>query len=343
MDKSEQIKDYIRCQLVEHPHDIVKVTADKFAVTRMTVHRHITSLINSGEVIKSGVTRDSSYYLSSDFNRKLEFAVTPELSEFSILNAYYDEFLSGFDKNIYDICYYGFTEIFNNSIDHARATKITVETKYVRNNLTMVISDNGIGVFENIKNYLKLLDIKESVLELSKGKLTTMPEHHSGEGIFFSSRVFDYFEIIANGIVYIRDNTAKDWGVKTLEQKSIKSEKGTKVVMIINKNSQTNLVDIFKNYQNEETLDFDSTEIIVELSKLGHDNLISRSQAKRILRGLDKFNKISLDFKNIRIVGQGFVDEIFRVYVKQRPNVFIDYLNANSDVEFMITRGLSSN
>ncbi len=103
---------------------------------------------------------------------------------------------------------------------------------------------------------------------------------------------------------------------------------------------QTQLTNIFKEYQSPESLAFDRTEIVVELSRLGEETLISRSQAKRIIRSLEKFNYIILDFKGVRLVGQGFVDEIFRVFAKKYTNVNISYINANDDVVFMIERGL---
>jgi hypothetical protein len=53
--------------------------------------------------------------------------------------------------------------------------------------------------------------------------------------------------------------------------------------MKIRKNSDSSLISIFKNYQNPDSLVFDKTEIIVELSKLGEETFMSRSQAKRIL------------------------------------------------------------
>ncbi|MBI4356629.1 MAG: STAS-like domain-containing protein [Gammaproteobacteria bacterium] len=68
--------------------------------------------------------------------------------------------------------------------------------------------------------------------------------------------------------------------------------------------------------------------------------MISRSQAKRILRGLEQFKTIRLDFKKVDIVGQGFVDEIFRVFIRQYPHIKIEFCNANSDVQFMIERGI---
>lgn len=88
-----------------------------------------------------------------------------------------------------------------------------------------------------------------------------------------------------------------------------------------------------------ETLAFNRTEIVVAMAKFGDETLISRSQAKRILRGLEKFQKITLDFANVRLIGQGFVDEIFHVFKHQHPNITFDYIHANEDVEFMIKRG----
>ena len=57
------------------------------------------------------------------------------------------------------------------------------------------VSDDGIGIFLKIQQALNLLDTREAILELAKGKLTTAPDHHSGEGIFFTSRVMDAFDI----------------------------------------------------------------------------------------------------------------------------------------------------
>jgi hypothetical protein len=39
-------------------------------------------------------------------------------------------------------------------------------------------------------------------------------------------------------------------------------------------------------------------------------------------------------------VGQGFVDEVFRIFQKKHPNIKIEFTNANEDVRFMIERGL---
>ncbi len=70
------------------------------------------------------------------------------------------------------------------------------------------------------------------------------------------------------------------------------------------------------------------------------DRLISRSQAKRLTSGFERFVDITLDFDRVEAVGQGFVDELFRVYQQAHPEIRFHYINANENVEFMIKRGL---
>lgn len=89
------------------------------------------------------------------------------------------------------------------------------------------------------------------------------------------------------------------------------------------------------------TMEYAQTEINIELSKFGQEKLISRSQAKNITLGLDKFSYVTLDLSGVRLVGQGFVDEIFRVYKNSHSGGQLFYINANDDVKFMIERGLA--
>ena len=57
------------------------------------------------------------------------------------------------------------------------------------------------GIFKKIQKALDLLDERHAILELAKGKLTTDPKHHTGEGIFFTSRMFDEFTILSGGVL----------------------------------------------------------------------------------------------------------------------------------------------
>ncbi len=338
LDQAKKIRAFILRAVKKHPTDIVAVTTKHFDITRTTAHRHLTTLINERKIIKSGVTRNIKYYPTSTINREFTYKITKQLNEFNVATEDFEEVFNKLSNQIEDICFYGFTEMFNNAIDHSQGSKIIASTEWGDNYIRITIIDNGIGVFKNVSDYFHLDDIRESILQLSKGKMTTYPSDHTGEGIFFSSRAFDVFEIYANDLHYYRDNREDDWGLNSIETANF----GSKVVMTIFADSQKNLTNLFKEYQDEESLAFDRTDILVELSRIGEERLISRSQAKRILRNLEKFHRVTLDFAGVRLVGQGFADEIFRVFANKNKDIIINYINASDDVKFMIERGLAT-
>lgn len=114
---------------------------------------------------------------------------------------------------------------------------------------------------------------------------------------------------------------------------------GTKVIMQISKNSDRIIKKVFDLYTNDE-FSFDKSHVRIELGKYDEDSYVSRSQAKRLLAGLANFRTIVLDFKNIKNVGQGFVDEVFGVFGLENPEVRFEVCNANEDILFMVRKGL---
>ncbi len=337
INQAEKILKYIEWRVTQHPHDIVAVAAKHFKVTRTTIHRHLSKLLVDNILVKAGTTRDITYYLSKNQNRRHSYRIQPTLSEFDVFKNDFEPVLLTQSNEIQNICVYAFTEIFNNAIDHSQGTKIQASISFEKKDVIITIQDNGIGIFKNLYDYFKLDDIRESALQLSKGKMTTDPRNHTGEGLFFSSRAMDIFEIYANNLHYIRNNKEDDWGLEQVPGKMV----GSKLIMRIHKNSGQNLLEIFNRYQGEDFA-FDKTDILVKMSTFGDETLISRSQAKRILRNLEKFNGIRFDFIGVRLVGQGFVDEIFRIFSERFPHIRMTYINANHDVEFMIRRGLAT-
>ena len=101
--------------------------------------------------------------------------------------------------------------------------------------------------------------------------------------------------------------------------------------------------EIFDEYTSDDFV-FNKTKITVHLAKdyLGHD-FVSRSLAKRILMNVEKFKIIVLDFENIDNIGQGFADEVFRVFKNKNPDITIVPVNMNEEIEFMINRAMKNN
>ncbi|MDP8299987.1 MAG: winged helix-turn-helix transcriptional regulator [Candidatus Tantalella remota] len=90
-------------------------------------------------------------------------------------------------KNIIRITEYAFTEMLNNAIEHSGSKKIEILMERHKSNILFTVQDRGIGIFNNIRVQKHLLSEMEAIQDLLKGKLTTAPSLHSGEGIFFTS------------------------------------------------------------------------------------------------------------------------------------------------------------
>lgn len=338
MDQAKTIKDFIIRHLQQHPQDIVAYAVASLNITRTTARRHLNHLIHEGRVFKTGTTRNTYYSLTESMHKRVSIKLPSKTGEFEIFKENFDAICSRLSKNVHNICTYGVTEMINNAFDHSNAKNLMVEVFHEKSNIIFIISDDGVGIFTKISDFCDFQDLRESILQLNKGKFTTDRRNHTGEGVFFSSRAFDVFSVAANGLIYERDNTLNDWFIQSTRNHL----PGTKFTLTINQNSTQTLTEIFKKFQDPDSLAFDRTEITVQLSNFGEEAYISRSQAKRILRNLEAFNLVTLDFKGVSVVGQGFADEVFRVYQNEYPNKKLLYIHANDDITFMIKRAVAT-
>ena len=239
---------------------------------------------------------------------------------------------AGLSGNAKAVAGYAVTEMVNNAIDHSSGTSVSVTVSDdIR--LVVTIQDDGIGVFENLRSRLGLADLFASIQELSKGKRTTDESRHTGEGIFFTSKAVEFFVLESNGLRMIVDNLADDVAVRV---DGIAT--GTRVTLHLDRNRTAPLRAVFDPFTNEAGA-FSKTRPVVKLFELGTD-LISRSEAKRLTSGLEKFEEVELDFNGVDTVGQGFVDEVFRVWARSNPGTSLVPTRMNEAVDFMINRGL---
>ena len=226
------------------------------------------------------------------------------------------------------------TEIMNNAIDHSEGTTIYVEAKINGKHIEFTVMDNGVGIFKKIQKALHLESIRESILHLSKGKFTTDPSKHTGEGIFFTSRIFDEFSILSGELYYsFRD---EDWFLSSEKKEDF--GQGTSIKMSVSLESKKTPKGVMDKYTDQE-IGFGKTIVAVALSSDPKDPHVSRSQAKRLLMGLDKFKTVILDFEGVESVGQAFVDEIFRVFQNENPGITFNVIHENEEVSDMIQRG----
>lgn len=319
---------------------------DSFGVSRQYISKLILKLVSEKKLIKIGSTR-SAIYTTEEYlqkNPKLnptsysKTLINNKLEEHKIFNDIERDFISLFklSENIKSIFEYAFSEMLNNAIEHSESKKIKYIININKNILSFTIDDFGVGVFKNIMKKRNLNSEIEAIQDLLKGKITTAPKLHSGEGIFFTSKVGDEFILDSYGYQFIADNKIKDIFIK-----KVKGQKqGTRVTFQININNRNHLNNVFKEYTNigdDSDYGFDKTEIRIKLYIVGGVH-ISRSQARRVLSGLEKFKLIVMDYDRVPTVGQAFADEIYRVFKNKKPNIEIQSINMNEAVNFMVER-----
>ncbi|MEA3357124.1 MAG: DUF4325 domain-containing protein, partial [Patescibacteria group bacterium] len=259
-----------------------------------------------------------------------------DLDEFEVLKWIIDDrlFKEKLKENISSIFEYAFTEMLNNAIEHSLSERVKIEVRVEKRNLIFEVRDFGVGVFRNVKEKRSLNSEIEAIQDLLKGKTTTAPRSHSGEGIFFTSKVADIFILESFDYRLRVDNLLEDVFVEELP----KSIKGTLVRFCISVESTKHLKGVFEEFQvNPDEPAFDKTETYIKLYTLG-TIYISRSQARRLLTGLEKFKEVVLDFQKVPTIGQAFADEVFRVYNKKHPEVKIVPKNMSDNVRMMVDR-----
>ena len=334
--RTTEIEDFVKKNVESHPQDIVLLIAKTFNITRQTAHYHVKRLIKKEIIIKTGDTRGTRYFLANSAHIEFSERISSELDEDDLWKEFIEPKLKGVPENVLTITRYAFTEMVNNAIDHSMGERVVVTCDIQGGNILIDVLDDGVGVFESLRKKKGFATLRESVLHLSKGKFTTDPVRHSGEGIFFTSRAVDRFSLLSSHLMYafFDDGNEDDWLIQ--EERDKAPKKGTFVRMVIPLSSQKKLQDVFGEYTSaDDDKTFSKTTMFVKLSK-DDDMYISRSQARRLLVGAEKFKKIVLDFRGVKSVGQGFVDQVFRVFQSEHPDIEITYTNASKDVEFMV-------
>jgi DNA-binding MarR family transcriptional regulator len=306
-------------------------------ISRQATNKHLKLLIQAGKIAKEGVTRGTVYSITS--SDKQSAPTVKRRRSYDLLNLEEDRVFQDFNQSVnfgkllgrkaFKITNYVFTEMVNNAIDHSVSPKCLIEVEVDQYNLICKVRDFGIGIFYSIFKKFALSDEYDAIGELIKGKATTMKEKHTGEGIFFSSKTADVISFRSHNTKLIFDNLIHDTIVE-----ETKHLKGTEVIFRIKRRSKRELADIFFQYAPEEyDYKFNKTKVVVKLFK---EDYISRSEAKRMVSRLDQFREIILDFKGVRSIGQGFADEVFRVFQNRHPRIIIHTENLLPSISAVI-------
>lgn len=325
-EKKQAIKKYLLEKIEQNAISIPKTVAEAFEVNLSTVHAYINELIDEKVIIKK---KRGTYEL---VNTEHEYKLCRSHGDLDNDTYAFKECLSShicqYEKNVQENWSYAFSEMINNVMDHSFAenVRIIIDQNYMKT--SVMIIDNGIGIFKKIRDYFNLSSIDEAICELFKGKLTTDKENHSGEGIFFSSKIMDNFFILSSGKIFT-NNKYDDSKVFDLE---LYNQEGTCVYMELSNYSHKNIQEVFDAYAN---IDGGFVKTVIPLKNIFDESPVSRSQAKRVCNRLDKFKEVIVDFEEISWMGQGFAHQLFVVFANAYPDILITPINMNEDVTKM--------
>ena len=298
-------------------------------------HRLLSRLVADGTLVRSGAGRSVRYRDARGlpFVRRYPRAVIAE-------DRVWDEVSSAcravgaLAKSARSIAQYAFTEMLNNAIEHSGGREIEVRIEEAPAALAFTITDDGVGVLANLRKMLRLESDLVALQELSKGKLTTLPTGHTGEGIFFTSKAARVFELSSGGLHWTVDNVVGDTAVG-----SSPIRRGTLVRVEVAHKPRRTLASVFAEYTDDFA--FTKTRIVVKLFTIG-TRFISRSEARRVLANLEKFRSVQLDFTGVEEIGQGFADEVFRVWKASHPGIQLKAVSMSAPVAFLVRRAQGS-
>jgi uncharacterized protein (DUF1330 family) len=303
-------------------------------VSRQALHRHLARMVEEGKLTRAGkgpaaryLARREEFHESLSRTKTIEEdrvwgevrAAIPRLARHRAASAIYA---------------YAFTEMLNNAIDHSGSPTIDVQGAVdpAGGAARFSVIDRGLGAFANVRDRLGLESLLAAIEALSKGKVSTQPERHSGEGIFFTSKMARAFSLEANGLLWIVDNARDD---QTIASTATAAVPGTTVRFEVALDTSLTPKEVFERYSHD--FEFDTSRVVVKLFERGGE-FVSRSEAKRVVAGLERFREIIVDFHRVESVGQGFADEIFRVWARTHPETKLVPERMVEPVAFMVER-----
>lgn len=333
--QNRDIRQFIIDNVSSHAGNIATYTAESLGISRVTANRYLQALVAEGLLTFTGNTKARVYSVEWYISDAHQFSLAEFREEDVIYRDYIEPHIADMPDNIKEIVQHGCTEMINNAIDHSDSKHLIIVIQRSIVKVRINIIDHGVGIFKKIMDAHGLMDERHAILELSKGKLTTDPSRHSGEGIFFTSRMMSRFGILSRDLYYrkVFDGDNDEWLVEA--ENMDRHTPGTNIVLEIDASAKHDIREIFKRCEDDDH-GFKKTHVPVSLARYGKEQLVSRSQARRVLARFESFTEVMLDFKDVDRIGQAFADEIFRVYATSHPEVAVIPARASKEVEDMI-------
>lgn len=322
---------WITAAAIEHPNDLADHVAQRMSVTRRTANKALQRLVELQWLAREG-TKNRPKFRPGLLRQVAQRYTLAGLEEDIPWSRDFAPFFN-LPREVARMAQHAFCELLNNAIDHSEGTSVTVSLRQTQSHVQLLVSDDGRGVFDKIHEAFSLEDPTLAMLELSKGKLTSQPQRHTGRGLFFTSKIADIFDLHANERAFQR----REWdGGGWLPGRALKRQ-GTSVYAAIALDTTRTLDGVLRAYSaSGQGLAFERTVVPLRLITSALNGLDSRAQARRVTARLNQFRRAEVDFAGVSNIGHGFADELFRVFAIQQPSFELVPVNMSPEVATMV-------
>jgi hypothetical protein len=145
--------------------------------------------------------------------------------------------------------------------------------------------------------------------------------------------MFDAFDIRSGNLHFMHGE-----GIPDLLLERPKDAPGTFVVMKLANDTALTTGEVFHEFAAPDEFTFDRTIVPVRLAQYEGEKLVSRSQAKRLTMRFERFKTVILDFTDVETIGQGFADQVFRVFKAAHPAINLVPMHMTPAVQEMTNR-----
>ncbi|HEY9065787.1 MAG TPA: DUF4325 domain-containing protein [Burkholderiaceae bacterium] len=310
----ESITRWITAAAQRRPHALDAELAARTHVSPRSARRTLARLVELNWLVREGSVRKPSWRpgLLRQVVQCYELAGLEEDIPWSLDFAPYVVL----PPNVLRLVQHTFCELLNNAIGHSGGTHVTVSLRQTAGQVQLLVSDNGVGLFERVAQTFSIASPALAMLELSKGKLTSQPARHTGEGLFFTSRLADVFDLHANDAAF--QQRAWDERGWHPQQRTLRHA-GTSVYAAFALDTPRTLDGVRRAYSvshdgDPHGVEFSRTVVPLRLITSATEGLESRAQARRVGARLAQFRRAEIDFGGVPSIGHAFADELFRVY-----------------------------
>ena len=330
LNRKNEIISYIFEKISNTSTSLVQDTCSSFNINKTTVYGYLNALMEDKKIKRIG--RGNYSLTTENYLYKLSRRDGDLDSDAEAFTKFMKKHISHLPANIREIWEYSFSEMINNVMDHSGCETAIVYITQSFLKTDVYILDDGIGIFKKIKDYFDFPSLDDAICELFKGKLTTDSKNHSGEGIFFTSKIMDEFLIVSDEKFFAINKYDNDMIIETLAKTPETPKRGTGVFMSLSNTTHKIAREVFDAFSD---VDGGFKKTIIPMRNIYDTSPISRSQARRICNRLTRFEEVILDFKDVEWMGQGFAHQLFVVFSRANPDIKITPVNMNEAVSKM--------